>query len=194
MALTVTFQCNCQKKSEKKKKNQNKKSEQQTELWHSASPFLPGSFFTASHSTLSHNSLNPKAPDPAWSFIPHRLFAARLTSGAAKRDPQVVFDLVQRMCAQEKLPHHSSWGQQPQAPALEEQELLAFNREARSRRLLLIKQGVISERESIVEDFLASGIDQVTYALRKYVLTTTKTIKQILVEGGKCQHFLESCI
>lgn len=46
-------------------------------------------------------------------YCTHRLFAARLNSDIATigmRDPWMVFDLVERMSAQEKLPHHSFLG------------------------------------------------------------------------------------
>lgn len=81
----------------------------------------------------------PKATDPAWSFLPHRLFAARLTSGIATtgmRDPQMVFNLVQRMSEQEKLPYHSFLGSglatslRLQFLRSRMEELLALNREA----------------------------------------------------------------
>lgn len=113
--------------------------EQQTQLWHSGSPSPPGSFFTASQRTLIHKSPNPKAIDPTWSFIPHRMFATRLTAGVATigmRGPQMFFDLVQRMSAQQELPHHSFLGSglatSLRLPLLRNrmEELLAFNREA----------------------------------------------------------------
>lgn len=154
MALTMTFQSNCERESG----HLNSRIQRR----HSGSPSPPGSFFTAPQRTLTQHS-EPKGHRPYTEFHSTHIVSCQINSWYCRNWCGGLLDVfcpsMEDICPADAAPPPSSL-----RPGLATklrlqllrnrmEELLVFKREPWSGRRLLIKQGVVSKKEHIVEDF-----------------------------------------